>query len=372
MKFTILQSKLLEAIQIIAGVVPTRSTNPVLENILFELDGNILKITGTDLEISVTTQVEVASSEMSGALALPARVMTEMIRSLPDISIQFESDESNRLKITTNQGLYTVSGITKDIFPSIPQPDNENIISMSNKKLGRMFKKTIFAVSSEELRPALMGIYIQILPDEFRMVSTDGHRLSKIIDRDFHSNQNTIQMIIPPKAVQLALKNLNEEGNTQLSMQEDGLFFKFGKTILYTRLVDGEYPDYERVIPRDNDKTLIVDKNALIASAKRVSLFSSALTHQIKFSISTGKMIIQSEDLDIGGDAREEINAEYNDEEMEIGYNAQYLMDILRHIDTDEVHFLIKSPIRATLITPAEQEKNESFIMLIMPIKLGS
>ncbi|MCK5147809.1 DNA polymerase III subunit beta [bacterium] len=372
MKFTMLQSNLLDALQKVSGVVPARSTTPILENILFQVEDNTLRLTGTDLEVSITTEVPTKSMDTPGALALPARVITEMIRSLPDILINFEADNTNRIKITTDQGFYQVSGIGKDNFPEPPRFSEEKTVIVDKALLGKMFKRTLFAVSSEELRPALMGVFIQIMSDEFRMVATDGHRLSKFIDRGFHADEASAKMIVPPKAVQIALKNLVDEGTTELTHDETGLRFNFGNTVLYTRLVEGEYPDYERVIPRDNEKKLIVDKNLLIASVKRVSLFSSALTHQIRFALEPGKLIINSEDMDVGGEAREEMTVEYNDEPMEIGYNAQYLMDILRHIDTDEAVFQLKSPVRAALVMPNSQEGDEDFLMLIMPIKLGS
>jgi len=372
MKFSILQDDLLEALQTVSGVVPTRSTTPILENLLFELEDNNLKITGTDLEISITTKVPPQKTDDPGAIALPARVITEMIRSLPNISVHFELDENNRMKITTDQGFYQVAGISKENFPEIPLFSDKRVVEVKNSMLSRMFSKTIFAVSSEELRPALMGVFMQITADEFRMVATDGHRLSKIIDTSFRSDDSVVRMIIPPKAVQIALKNLDEEGSTKLAIDENGLCFIFNKTTQYTRLVEGEYPDYERVIPRDCDKNLRVDKNLLMASVKRVSLFSSALTHQIRFSLSPGKLVVCSEDVDIGGEAREELSVEYTDEPMEIGYNAQYIMDILRHIDTDDVTVQLKSAIRATIITPTKQHEEEAFLMLIMPIKLSS
>ncbi|HHS13883.1 MAG TPA: DNA polymerase III subunit beta [bacterium] len=372
MKFTILQNDLLEALQRISGVVPTRSTTPILENILFELDEEKLKITGTDLEISITTGVTPKKIEQTGSIALPARVITEMIRSLPAIPVQFELDETKRVRITTDQGYYQVAGISRNEFPDNPSLSEARSIELKNDLLRRMFSKTIFAVSSEELRPALMGVYMQIMPDEFRMVATDGHRLSKIIDSSFRFDEAGIQMIIPPKAVQIALKNLNEEGNIKLQLNQGGLCFIFDNTTLYTRLVEGEYPDYEKVIPRDNDKKMVVDRSLLMATVKRVSLFSSALTHQVRFSLSQNRLAVCSEDADIGGEAREELNVEYNDEPMELGYNAQYILDILKHVDDDKVVFTLKNPVRAAVVKPLSQKENESFMMLIMPIKLNS
>lgn len=372
MKFSIVQKDLLDGLQKVSGVVPSKSPTPVLENILFELEGKSLKITGTDLEVSVTTEVTPKTVEKTGSVAVPARVLTEMMRSLPDIPIAFELDDNNRIGITTDRGFYKVAGISKENYPEIPSLGEDHTIKMDNQKLRRMLSKTIFAVSSDELRPALMGVFIQLLEDEFRMVATDGHRLSKILDKNFPPVESSIKMIVPPKAVQIALKQMDAEGFTQLRMDDRGLSLSFGKTTLFTRLVEGQYPDYERVIPRDNEKKLVVNKSLLMSTVKRVSLFSSQLTHQIRFSLEPGKLSVMSEDVDMGGEAREELSVEYQEDAMDIGYNAQYLMDILKEVDTEDVVFSLKSPINAALISPAQQEENEDFLMLIMPIKLST
>jgi len=372
MKFSILQSQLLKGLQKVSGVVPTKSTTPALENILFEIQNNELKITGTDLEVSITTAAKIQDVQKEGAIALPAKVITEMIRSLSEMPIHFELDENNRIKIKTEQGVYQISGISKENFPEVPKPGEEKTIEMDSQKLGRMFGKTIFAVSSDELRPALMGVFMQISNDEFRMVATDGHRLSKIVDKSFRFDQESMQMILPPKAIQIALKNLDDEGKTTLEVGENGLSFVFDETILFTRLVEGQYPDYERVIPGDNHIQVHIDRNQLMASVRRVSIFSSALTHQIRFAFEPGKLVIFSEDMDIGGEAREELKVDYNEESMEIGYNSQYVLDILKNIDTEEVVFKMKNPVSAALVTPSIQQDDEELLMLLMPIKLSS
>jgi len=372
MKFSILQKELLESLQVISSVVPVRSATPIAENILFTVEEDKLKITGTDIEVSMRTEVPIKESFEPGSIALPGKIITEMIRSLPNIPIHFETDDNNKVKITTDKGVYSLSGISKENYPELPTLSDENSISIASNKLKRMLTKTIFAVSSEELRPALMGVYFQIMKDELRMVATDGHRLSKIVDTDFGYDKDQVMMIIPPKAVQIAIKNFNEDGLTQIRFSSEAMSFTFDDTVLYTRLVEGEYPDYEKVIPRENEYKLIVDKELLISATKRVSIFSSALTHQIRYTLAKDNLKIQSEDVDIGGEAHEELPVEYTGEDMDIGYNAEYILDILKHIDDDKILFHLNSPVKATLITPIEQKENESFVMLIMPIKLSS
>jgi len=372
MKFSILQKELLNSLQVISAVVPVRSATPIAENILFTVEEEKLKITGTDIEVSMRTEIPIKESFEPGSIALPGKIITEMIRSLPNIPIHFETDDNNKVKITTDKGVYSLSGISKENYPELPTLSEENSISIASNKLKRMLTKTIFAVSSEELRPALMGVYFQIMKDELRMVATDGHRLSKIVDTDFGHDKEPVMMIIPPKAVQIAIKNFNEDGLTQIRFSNEALSFTFDGTVLYTRLVEGEYPDYEKVIPRENEFKLTVDKDMLISATKRVSIFSSALTHQIRYTLTKDNVKIQSEDVDIGGEAHEELPIEYTGEEMDIGYNAEYILDILKHIDDDKVLFHLNSPVKATLITPIKQNENESFVMLIMPIKLSS
>ncbi|MBN2104402.1 DNA polymerase III subunit beta [bacterium] len=371
MKFTINQHNLFEGLQKVIGVVPAKSTTPALENLLFDLTEQKLRITGTDLEVTVTTEIQPDKIEETGAVALPARVITEMMRSLPDISVQFESDSGYKMKITTEQGFYQISGISKENYPALPEPTEENVVNVENTKLSRMLSKTIFAVSVDELRPALMGVFLQMKNNELRMVATDGHRLSKIVDTGYKGDTDNLQLIIPPKAVQIVLKNLDSEGSTRLVIDNSSMSFELGNTILHTRLVEGQYPDYERVIPQDNEKSLLVDKQLLAASVKRVSLFSSQLTRQIRFSLVHEKLTILSEDVDVGGEAREELSVDYQDEPMEIGFNSQYLSDIIKQIDTDEIEFKLKTPISAALVLPVQQREDESFMMLLMPIKLS-
>jgi DNA polymerase III subunit beta len=373
MKFTISQDVLLQGLQKIAGVVPAKSTTPVLENIFFELTKTHLNIMGTDLEVSVTTKVEPAKMDEPGAIALPARQIIETVRSLPEVQIRFESDSNNRVKMTTDQGgMYQVSGISKDNFPELPVYRGDRFVEVENTVLARMLDKTLFAVSTDELRPALMGVFVQIMPNEIRMVATDGHRLSKVVNTNFRCDESSIRMIVPPKAVQIILKNLSETGTTKLIYDEKMLSLAFDSTVLFTRLVEGQYPDYERVIPKDNDKTMTVDKSLLMASVKRVGLYSSMLTHQIRFQLNKGKLVVLSEDLDIGGEAKEELDVEYSAQNLEIGYNANYLMDLLKQVDTDEVVFQLKTPMSAALLSPAAQTEGETFQLLIMPIKLGA
>lgn len=374
MRFIVQQNVLLGALQKIIGVIPSKTTISILSSFLFELSENTLKITGTDLEISVSTIIDV-NGEEDGALAIPAKIILEIVRELPDIPLDISSDEESRVSIVTEKGLYRISGEPKDEFPNIIIEDSEGSIEIDSAKLHRMITKTMFAVSDDELRTALMGVYFQIRKDEFKLVSTDGHRLVKIVDKNFRSPLFQINVIIPIKALNIFLRNMevslieaNEKINVQLS--ENHAIFTFGRSSIYSKVIEAKYPKYENVIPIDNDKRLLVNRDGLIASVRRVSIFSNSITHQVRFSISKNKLEILSEDIEFGGEAKEEISADYNFEDLEIGYNSYYILDILKNIDSDEIVVMLKDSISAAIFYPITQNEGEDLMMLVMPIRL--
>lgn len=374
MRFIVQQNLLLGALQKLIGVIPSKTTISILSSFLFELNENNLNITGTDLEISASTSIDVEAQE-DGAIAVPAKIILDIVRELPDIPLDISCDENNRISIVTEKGLYRISGESKDEFPNIIFEDSEGNIEIDSNKLYRMINKTIFAVSTDELRMALMGVYFQISENEFRMVATDGHRLVKIIDTDFRSPSFSINIIVPTKALNLLLKNMETsliEANEKIYMQlsESHVVFNFGRASIYSKTLEAKYPKYENVIPLDNDKRLLVNRDSIIASVKRVSIFSNSITHQIRLSISKNKVEVLSEDIEFGGEAKEEIPADYSSDEFEIGYNSHYILDILRSIDSEEVVMMLNNSTSAGIFNPVTQNSGEDFMMLLMPIRL--
>jgi len=374
MRFIVQQTVLLGALHKIIGVIPAKTTISILSSFLFELNNDNLKITGTDLEISVSTSIDVNGQE-DGSIAIPAKIILEIVRELPDIPLDISSEEDSRVSIITEKGLYRISGDSKDDFPNIIVEDSEGSTEMDSAKLHRMITKTMFAVSTDELRTALMGVYFQIMEDEFKLVSTDGHRLVKIVDKNFRSPSFQINVIVPTKALNILLRNMeaslieaNEKINLQLS--ENHVIFTFGRSSIYSKTIEAKYPKYENVIPLDNDKRLLVNRDSLIASVRRVSIFSNSITHQMRFIISQNKLEIRSEDLEFGGEAKEEIPADYNSDDLEIGYNSYYILDILKNIDTDEVVIMLKNATSAAIFYPITQIAGEDLMMLVMPIRL--
>jgi len=370
MKFKVNKKDFHSAIQNIIGVVPLKTTIPILGNILLDLAGDDLTLTGTDLEVSISTRINVQGGE-DGAVAIPAKILFEIVRELPDIPVELECDEEYRITLNTEKGFYRLSGESKEDFPKVSQEETQGSFSVAADHFDSMINKTLFAVSTDELRSTLMGVYFNVSETDMRLVATDGHRLVKVIDKTFSSTDFQSDAIIPTKALNLLSRNLDDTKEIQIKLSEDHIIFELDNTTIYSKGIEGQFPNYERVIPVDNDKEVLIDRELLSASVKRVAIFSNSITHQVRFSLSNNLLHVQSEDIEFGGEAKEKIEVDYSGEDMEIGYNANYLLDILRHLDTKEVILKIKDPISAAIMYPSEQRENEDTLMLLMPIRLN-
>ncbi len=371
MKFSVKSSDLQKSLSKIIGVVPTRSTLPILENILFDVNKNILKITATDLELSVTVSVDIKGIQ-DGIIAIPAKRLADTIKALPETLVTFSVDtDNNKIKMKTENGEYALTGESSDEFPSAPQFKSNNEIVLEPDVLQRLISKTLFAVSTDELRPSMMGILLQFDTSDVKAVATDGHRLVRISNSSSTSSTFKKDIVIPAKALGLVEKlSTNESGN--ISINESHIMFSFGNTSLISRLIEDKYPNYETVIPLDNEKKLIVNKEELFHSVRRVSLYSSSATHQIRFSLKKNELSLTAEDVDFGSEAHETIVCDYTSEEMEIGFNSAYVLDILAHLEYDEIVFNLSTPTRAAIIHPAHQKENEDLLMLVMPVRLNN
>lgn len=369
MKFSVSSNELNKGLSAVIGAVPSKATLPILETILFESEDGQLKLTATDLEISIIEYID-ADIEEDGAVAIPARRLLETLRQLPNIPVFFEVDERKNINFRTDKGAYKLVGDDADEFPEIPNLDEGTTISTTTDRMHKAIHKTLFAVSSDDLRPAMMGVYFQIGTDESKFVATDGHRLVKYTNKDIKADKD-VNFIIPDKALSLIQKTV-EGDNCDLTVTEDHARFKSGNTIVITRLINEQYPNYDSVIPRDNDKFLTISKDQMLATVKRVSIFSSSTTRQIRLQLGGDKLTIRAEDLDMSSEAKETIECEYSNDEMEIGFNAKYLGDVLSNIDDDEVTFEFSSPNRAGIVKPSEENENEDILMLVMPVMLNS
>ncbi len=370
MKFRVNRKEFYQAIQNIIGVVPVKTTLPVLGNILFDLQESTLTMTGTDLEVSISTKLSV-QGERDGTVAIPAKILFEIVKELPDIPMQLEADEDFKVALTADKGFYKLSGESKDEFPQISIEETDANFEMDAQRFDGMISKTLFAVSTDELRTTLMGVYMKVLDGELRLVATDGHRLVKIIDSKFNSSGVQQETIVPTKALNLLSKNLAKEETIKVGISDDHIVFRLSETTIFSKGIEGQFPNYERVIPIDNDKKVIINRDLFSSSVKRVSIFSNSITHQIRLSLSSGSLDIRSEDIEFGGEAREKIDADYSGDNLDVGYNANYLIDILRHLNSDEIELHLKDPVSAGVIYPTGQEEGEDILMLLMPIRLN-
>jgi DNA polymerase-3 subunit beta len=369
MRFNVSSSELVKALSAVSGAVPNKATLPILETILFKSEDGQIRLTATDLEISIIEYMD-ADIEEDGAVAIPARRLIETLRQLPDIPVAFEVDEKFNIKFRTDKGTYKLVGDDPDEFPEVPNLDEGTTLSTTKDIMLKAIDKTLFAVSNDDLRPAMMGVYFDIGPEESKFVATDGHRLVKYIKTDLTLDEE-ISFIVPEKALNLVQKALHSD-ECDMTVTDDHARFKSGNTIVITRLINEQYPNYESVIPRDNDKNLVISKEQMLATVKRVAIFSSSTTRQIRLQMHPDKLTIRAEDIDMSSEAKETIACEYSDEEMEIGFNAKYLADVLGNVDGDEVFFEFSTPNRAGIVKPSEEEEDEQMLMLVMPVMLNT
>jgi DNA polymerase-3 subunit beta len=319
----------------------------------------------------MTAPIDVKGST-DGKIAVPARRLMETVRALPEVQVVFSADlSSNKVKMLTETGEYNFMGESHEEFPTMPQFKGEEKISLNSGTLHRLLSKTVFAVSNDELRPAMTGVLLQFVGKELRAVATDGHRLVRITYTNSAQTIGKRDVIVPAKALNLVNRSL-EENSVEITVDSSHILFSFSNTTLTSRLIEESYPNYESVIPADNNRMLRVSRDLLLASVRRVALYSNTTTRQVRFSLKKDEMRIAAEDIDFGGEAREKVACEYKGEDLEIGFNSTYVVDILSHLDGEEVEFKFSSPVRAAIIGPAKQRENEDLLMLVMPMRLNA
>lgn len=372
MKFIVSSSALLKQLASINGVVTNNPVVPILENFLFEISDSTLTITASDLETSMITELQVEAKE-SGRIAAPAKILIETLKNLPDQPVTFTIDEETyTIEISSANGRYKLSGENATDFPRVPVVKGGSAIEIPSNVLARAINKTIFAVSNDELRPAMTGIYVQLRSDNVTFVATDGHRLLRFRRTDITTSQEA-SLIIPRKAFTLLKSTLPSEATAvRMEFNQSNAFFSFDNIRMICRLIDERYPDYENVIPVQNPNKLVIDRAALLSSVRRISIYSNKTTHQIRLKLSGSELQVSAEDLDFSNEANERLTCQYDGEDMEIGFNAKFLIEMLNNIDADEISFELSTPNRAGLLMPLANEDNENVLMLVMPVMLNN
>ncbi|MFW6090026.1 MAG: DNA polymerase III subunit beta [Gemmatimonadota bacterium] len=370
MKFTITRDNLQQGLAAVAASVPTRTTLPVLSNILIEADADGLRMSGTDLDIAVSVETP-AEIDDEGALTVPAKKLQELARELPEAPARVETS-GDRLELACGRAHFRLNGLPRDEFPTFPEVDFTESWRIPGRVLRGLIHQTSFAVSTEESRPILNGVLWQLGETEMRMVATNGHRLAlKRVPADAPGAPET-ELIVPPNALKQVERLFEEDDEIEVATTDNHLGFRRGGTQIYTRLIDGPYPNYQQVIPSESDKSAIADKEELAHALRRMAVVASEQTHRVRFSFAgnTLRFAVETPDL---GEAHEEMEVQYEGDALEIGFNATYVLEVLRYMPTDAVRMAFTAPERAATIEPvpgADDDGAPDYLCLIMPLRL--
>ncbi len=371
MKFLVNSAYLLKQLSNINGVITTNPVVPILENFLFELDKGSLTVTASDLQTSMITDLQVESKE-KGSIAVPARILLDTLKNLPEQPVTFSIDESTySIEIISDNGRYKLSGENATDFPKVPSVSNDFSADISSEVLARAINNTIFATSNDELRPAMTGVYVNLGESNSTFVATDGHRLVRYRRADVQS-ANGSSIIIPRKALNLLKATLpSENTDVSVSFNLSNAYFKFGNLRMICRLIDERFPDYDNVIPTQNNITMSIERSDLLGALKRISIYANKTTHQVRLKITGSELQISAEDLDFSNEANERLSCDHEGEDIEIGFNAKFLIEMLSNMDSPKIKLTMSAPNKAGVILPAEKDSSEDILMLVMPVMLN-
>jgi DNA polymerase-3 subunit beta len=371
MKFIVSSSSLLKHLQQISGVINANTVLPILEDFLFEIQDKKLTIVATDLETVMRVQMDV-ESKVNGKVCIPAKILIDSLKNIPDQPLTFNIDKNFGIEITSDNGKYKVMGENPDNFPKEPAADDTNSFTMPSGALITAINKTLFAVSNDDLRPAMTGVYFELSKDAVQFVATDAHRLVRYRRTDVRCPRND-SFIAPKKPLNL-LKNALPDNDEELtiSYNNNHLFVTLGSTQLICRLIDARFPDYKVVIPTDNPYKLIVNKADFQSALRRVSVFSNKSTNQVALSISGSELQLAAQDVDFSFEGNERMSCQYDGTDLQIAFNAKFLIEMLNAADSDEVKVELSTSTKAGIIKPIEQGEGEDLLMLVMPLMLNS
>lgn len=371
MKFIVSSSQLLKQLQVLGGVINSNNTLPILDNFLFELSENQLKVSASDLETTMSAVVEV-ESDSTGSVAVSARLLLDTLKTFPDQPLTFKTEGDSTIEISSDQGKYDMAYFSGDEFPkavSLPSPSSTVIPS---HVLATAISKTIFAAGNDDLRPVMSGVFFQFSSESLTFVATDAHKLVKYTRTDVTANE-TAEFIMPKKPLNLLKGILGNDEDVTIEYNDANAKFTFDNFVLICRLIDGKYPNYEAVIPRENPNKLTVDRGSFLNSVKRVSIFSSKTTHQIRLKMAGTELNISAEDIDFANKAEERLSCDYHGDDMQIGFNSRFLSEMLNNLESNEVLIEMSLPNRAGILTPLDgTEDGEQVTMLVMPVMLNS
>ncbi|MBK9730590.1 MAG: DNA polymerase III subunit beta [Chitinophagaceae bacterium] len=372
MKFIVSSGSLLKQLQLIAGVVSSNTVLPILEDFLFDIKDGKLTVFSTDLETSMSSSLDVEANE-EGKIAIPAKLLMDILKTLPEQPLTFSINDQNlAIEITSDKGKYRLTGENGDDFPRIPVPEETKEIKLPSSVIANAINKTLFAVGSDDMRPAMTGVNFELTPDGITFVATDAHRLVRYKRLDAKAGKAT-SFIVPKKALQLLGNALPaEETQVKISYNSSNAFFNFGYVKLICRLIDARYPDYTAVIPTENPNKLTIQSSDLLSSLRRLVVLSSKTTHQATLKMSGSELSINTRDLDFSNEGNETLTCQYDGEDLEIAFNAKFVIDMIASMNEEEVQFEFSTPSRACIMTPVNKKENEDLLMLVMPIMVNT
>lgn len=365
MNLTITRQNLHRGLAAVSASIPTKTTLPVLSNILFESDGDGVWISGTDLDVAIRIKIPAEVSE-AGSITAPGRKLQEITRELPDEPVEMVT-RGDQVELSCGRSQFKLNGLPSEEFPNLPSVNFEEGWEVGGSALQQLIQGTSFAVSNEESRPILNGVLWELRDRQMRMVATNGHRLARMGVEAGPATATSADFIVPPAALQQVQRLFKSEDELTVAKSGNHLGFRSSGTEVFTRLIEGTYPNYEQVIPKDNDKVAVVHKKTLEGAVRRMAVVASDQTHRIKLSFETDRVHLNVLTPDLG-EGHDELEVDYQGDSLEIGFNANYLLEILKYMPTDEVKITFKAPERAATIIPSDDDLD--YLCLVMPLRL--
>lgn len=372
MKFIVSSTYLLKQLQVLGGVINSSNTLPILDNFLFEIDTNKLTVSASDLETTMSASLDI-ESEDSGSIAVPAKLLLDTLKTFPEQPLTFTVGENNTIEISSNHGKYALAYADGKEFPKSQELVDPSVTEIPGEVLETAISKTIFAAGNDDLRPVMSGVFFQFSKENLTFVATDAHKLVKYTRNDIKANL-VAEFIMPKKPLTL-LRNIlaGSVEPVKIEYNDSNAKFTFENTVLICRLIDGKYPNYEAVIPKENPNKLVLDRSLFLSSVKRVSIFSNKTTHQIRLKVAGSELNISAEDIDYSNKAEERLTCDYQGDDMEIGFNSRFLTEMINNLNASEVQLEMSLPNRAGILTPVDGlDEGEHITMLVMPVMLNS
>ena len=370
MKFIVNSTALLRELQKLNGVISSSNTLPILDNFLFNINNNQMSIVASDLETTMMSSISV-EADADGKITIPARILIDTLKTFSNQPLTFIVDTNTfGIEMSSELGNYKLAGQNADEFPKIPTLQSSSSTTMKGEVLVNAINKTLFASGNDELRPVMSGVFCELSSEQTTFVATDAHKLVKHSRTDVKSD-NTVSFILPKKPLTILKNNIGDDSDVTLEYNETNALFSFGNITIICRLIDGKYPNYEAVIPKENPNKLTIATSTLLSSIKRVSIYANKTTHQIRFKVAGSELQITSEDLDFANKAEERLSCQYEGEDMEIGFNSKFVIDMLNNIGAEQISIEMSAPNRAGIILPLDgMEEGENTLMLVMPVML--